>query len=179
MNALERRLTPIARTWAGNIPIWYAKKQGIDASAIRHWAKDNPNVSHPMHGIYYWSNDDECINDAASYPLLILAKLGEGSYLWGPSVFQYLELGTPAAPYTFAAARGRRTPIDGVRIQKATETPVLYKGVPCQPLIDAAATVMPTMSDYEREDLLRDIIDEYPQYTSAAEDLGAQYGILS
>ena len=44
MKKLEQKLLPIARKWAGNIPVWAAREAGVEASTLRHWAKDNPDV---------------------------------------------------------------------------------------------------------------------------------------
>ena len=60
-----------------------AREAGVEASTLRHWAKDNPDVENGTRGVYVWYTDDDKIDWDVCETARYLAKAGKDAFLWG------------------------------------------------------------------------------------------------
>lgn len=176
MNTLERKLLPIARKWAGNIPTWEVRKAGIDPSAVRHWAANNPNVRHTGRGVYTWFSHDPQINWESSEAARLVSQAGEGAYLWGPTALEFMEIGDVGQNYYDIAVTTRRRPREGVSwIVEHDGTWELYNGVPTQSPMEAAVASMPLLEWDKRVSVLEDLRRRFPEAETAIAALEREY----
>lgn len=178
MNNLEKQLLPIAQKWAGNIPIWEAKKQGIDPSAIRHWAHNNPNVEHYERGVYTWYNDDDNIDWENSSIARAIATAGPNAYLWGPSVLELMEIGEVGGYDTYISVPTRRRPKENVRwiVETPTQTDT-YHNLPIQALQDAITETMPLLDEKKRCSVIDRVRNTYPEMNDFITRTAYEYGL--
>lgn len=178
MKKLEQKLLPIARKWAGNIPVWAAREAGVEASTLRHWAKDNPDVENGTRGVYVWYTDDDKIDWDVCETARYLAKAGKDAFLWGPSVLEFMELGDVGEPGFYIAVPTRRYPQLSVKwVVTKRKTRSKYKGMPIQSLKDAIVSSMPILDDDKRRTVLDDAAQRYPKIKDFLRKVGAEYGI--
>lgn len=180
MKKFEQRLLPIARQWAGNIPVWAAKEAGIDPSALRHWAKDNPDVTNNLRGVYTWYCDDDKINWEYCSTARLLAKAGKGAYLWGPSVLELMEIGDVGSPDLFIAVPKRRRPQFSVKwIVTGEENKHKFKGLPMQSLKKAVLSALPILNEdpEKKESVILDLMNRSSREQKLAKQIGAEFGI--
>lgn len=177
MNTLERKLLPIARKWAGNIPTWEVRKAGIDPSSVRHWAANNPNVRHTERGVYLWLDSELDFDWENSDTACCIAQGGENAYLWGPSVLELMELGEVGEYYTYVATPTRRRPRERVRwvVERDTRC-AYYRNLPVQPLHKALQVSMPMLDPRKQASALDAVERQYPQYTPLVITLAKEYG---
>lgn len=177
MNTLERKLLPIARKWAGNIPTWEVRKAGIDPSAVRHWAANNPNIIHPERGIYVWIDLDLDFDWETSDTARCVAQGGSDAYLWGPSVLELMELGEVGEYYTYVAIPTRRRPRERIRWVGERDTRrAYYRNLPVQPLDKALLVSMPMLDPRKQASALDAVERQHPQYASLVATLAKEYG---
>lgn len=177
MNTLEKKLLPIAKKWAGNIPIWEVKKAGIDPSAVRHWAKDNPNVLHFERGVYTWIDPELDFDLANAETARQVAQGGEDAYLWGPSVLELMEIGDVGEPYTYVAVpkRRRSRPRTWWVIEQGKKT-TTYGGIPVQGLEDAITASMPMLDDRKQCSVLDAVENRFPEEKEFIQKVAKEYG---
>lgn len=176
MNNLEQQLLPIARRWAGNIPTWEVRRAGIDPSAVRHWAKDNPNVIHPERGVYVWLDPELDFDWENNDTARCVAQGGADAYLWGPSVLELMELGEAGGYYTYVATPTRRRPRDNVRwVRGERNVAGTYRNIPVQPIPHALEAAMPMLDPRKQASALDAVENRYPQYSELVEQLARRY----
>lgn len=164
MTKLEQKLLPIARKWAGNIPVWEAKEAGVEPSTLRHWAKNNPDVENGTRGVYVWYSDDDEIDWDVCETARYLAKAGKDAFLWGPSVLEFMEIGDVGAPGFYIAVPTRRYPQLSVKwVVTKKRTRSKYKGMPVRSLKSAIAVSMPLLDADKRQTVLDDAEKRYPK----------------
>lgn len=174
---LEQKLLPIARKWSGNIPIWEVRKAGIDPSAVRHWAADNPTVTHPARGMYTWLDPELGFDWEITDIARCVAQGGENAYLWGPSVLELMELGEVGGYYTYVAVPTRRRTQDGIRWIPSADTNIsVYRSIPIQPLPDALTASMPMLDPRKQASVLDAVESGYSEYRETVNRLSVQYG---
>lgn len=178
MTKLEQKLLPIARKWAGNIPVWEAKEAGVEPSTLRHWAKNNPDVENGTRGVYVWYSDDDEIDWDVCETARYLAKAGKDAFLWGPSVLEFMEIGDVGAPGFYIAVPTRRYPQLSVKwVVTKKRTRSKYKGMPVQSLKSAIAVSMPLLDADKRQTVLDDAEKRYPKIKDFLGKVCAEYGI--
>jgi hypothetical protein len=157
MKAIERKLLPIVRKWHGVIPVWEARREGVDASALRHWAAENPDVEHLGRGVYAWYVDDDDV-DWENMPLAkALAWAGPESFLWGPTVLECEQLGTVGGFRTCLAVPKRRRRDDSVAWKVTGKKADSQEfGLPSQNIRSAIYDSMPYLDSDKRSEVLYD-----------------------
>lgn len=179
MNTLERKLLPIARKWAGNIPTWEVRKAGIDLSSVRHWARNNPDVIHPERGVYVWLDPELDLDWENSDTARCVAQGGADAYLWGPSVLEFMELGEVGGYYTYVAAPTRRRPRGNIRWVRARNTDMdTYRGIPVQSVPEALEASMPMLDPRKQASVLDAVEKRYPQYAPLVARLGKEHPLV-
>ncbi|RYM96745.1 hypothetical protein PG2022B_0344 [Bifidobacterium animalis subsp. animalis] len=181
MRRIEQKLLPIARKWAGNIPVWEARRAGIDDSALRHWAKDNPAVQNTGYGIYTWFCEDSRIDWNYSEVARLVGQAGPGAYLWGPSALELMEVGDVMPVECSIAVPTRRRIRAGVRWitgKKARHsTPSDYRGIPLQSMSDALVDSMPLLEMDKQTSVLEDALRRFPELEPLICELRREYGL--
>lgn len=176
MNTLEKKLLPIARKWAGNIPTWEVRHAGIDPSAVRHWAQNNPNVRSGGRGVYTWFCDDPQIDWENNEAARLVSQAGDGAYLWGPTALEFMEIGDVGQNYYDIAVPTRRRPRAGVTwIVERNGSWMLYNGIPTQRPMEAAKAAMPLMEYDKRLSVIDDMLRRFPEYTEELNALEHEY----
>ncbi|WP_217956580.1 hypothetical protein [Bifidobacterium animalis] len=177
MNTLEQKLLPIARKWSGNIPIWEVREAGIDPSAVRHWAADNPTVTHPARGMYTWLDPELDFDWETTDTARCVAQGGKNAYLWGPSVLELMELGEVGGYYTYVAVPTRRRAQDDIRWIPSADTSIsVYRNIPIQSLPDALTASMPMLDPRKQASVLDAVEREHPECRAMVGQLAGQYG---
>ena len=153
-------MLPIARKWHGVIPVWYAVRQGVDASQLRRWAASNDDVAHPARGVYVWLTDDPSVDWRHTDTALTLAQAGPDAALWGPTVVQMAGLGGWGSPVTHIAVTGRRASRPGVRWHRDTGfARTTMHGLPVEDAALAVRDGLPYMDWDKRALVLADSVD--------------------
>lgn len=177
-DSIEERLLPVARKWAGNIPVWAAVQAGIAAASIRRWAAGNPDVICGLPGVYTWYCDDDGIDWDATDTARFLAFAGPGAFLWGPSVLEFMDIGDVGGVDYDICVPKRRRPRYGVRwvVSDDDSDVVEYRGLRMQSLRRAVACAMPVLDRDKQDSVIVDIRNHFPSERTFINAVAARYG---
>jgi hypothetical protein len=130
----------LAKKNCGVVTTQQMNAAGIPNSLIRRYCKINDDFTNESRGVYaLW---EEKIDTTYTIFAIEVAKAGEGSFLYGEGVLNFLELAlvSPVLMPIAVPTRRSKTIDQGVRkvIRKPNEDKVVkYYGIPCQRLEEA------------------------------------------